>query len=121
MTLSKPDALPFTVKQISKVLIKMISLYDNEVLYYFYLSYNVAAIQWTTLCHKNQMTTRVITLWRVHLTSLTTSMSTICFLIEIMFILKKINSNSKGSYDKQNFTLVVISYEIYETRQRLVS
>ena len=27
----------------------------------------------------------------------------------------------KGSYDKQNLTLVVISYEIYETRQRLVS
>ena len=27
----------------------------------------------------------------------------------------------KWSYDKQNLTLVVISYEIYETRQRLVS
>ena len=27
----------------------------------------------------------------------------------------------KGSYDKQNLTLVVILYEIYETRQRLIS
>ena len=26
----------------------------------------------------------------------------------------------KGSNDKQNLTLVVLSYEIYETRQRLV-
>ena len=29
-------------------------------------------------------------------------------------------SNFKGSYDKKNFTLVVISYEIYETRRELV-
>ena len=37
------------------------------------------------------------------------------------FTLKGIKSHLKGSYDKQNFTLVVISYEIYETRRRLVS
>ena len=43
------------------------------------------------------------------------------FLIEIMLHLKVIKSHFKGSYDKQNLTLVVISYEIYETRQRLVS
>ena len=32
------------------------------------------------------------------------------FLIEIMFILKAIKSHFSGSYDKQNLTLVVISY-----------
>ena len=30
-------------------------------------------------------------------------------------------SHFRGSYDKQNLTLVVISYKIYETCQRLVS
>ena len=44
-----------------------------------------------------------------------------CFLLEILSILKAIKSDFKGCYDKQNLTLVVISYEIYETRQRLVS
>ena len=34
------------------------------------------------------------------------------FLIEIMFVSKAINSHFKGSYDKLNFTLVAISYEI---------
>ena len=31
------------------------------------------------------------------------------------------NHHLKGSYDKQNLALVVISDEIYVTRQRLVS
>ena len=57
------------------------------------------AIQWITSCHKNRMTTRIITLRRVYVTSLTTSMSTMYFLIEIMFILKSIESHCKGSYD----------------------
>ena len=35
--------------------------------------------------------------------------------------LKAIKSHFKESYDKQNLTLVVISYDIYETRRRLVS
>ena len=35
----------------------------------------------------------------------------------IMFILKAIKSHFKGSYDKQNLTLEVISFEIYETRE----
>ena len=43
------------------------------------------------------------------------------FLIEIMIILKAMKFHLKGSYDKQNLTQVVISYEIYETRQRLIS
>ena len=54
------------------------------------------------------MPTRIITLWRVHITSLTTSVSTMRFLIEIMFVLKAIKSHFKGSYDKQNLTLVLI-------------
>ena len=63
------------------------------------------------------MTTRVITLWRVHVTSLTTSVSTIRYLAEIMFIFEGDKVPFEVSYDKQNLTLVVISYEIYETRQ----
>ena len=69
--------------------------------------------------HKNRVTTRLIALWRVHVTSLATSVSTKRFLIEIMFNLKAIYP-VKESYDKHNLTLVVISYEIYETRQRFV-
>ena len=56
------------------------------------------------------MTTRVIIPWSEHVTSLTTSVSTVGYLIELMFILKVIKSHFKGSYDKQNLTLVVISY-----------
>ena len=77
------------------------------------LSYDVAVIQWITSCHKNRMTTRVITLWHVHVASLTTSMSTMRFLIEIMFILKAIKSHCKGSYDHPNLTLVVISWSFH--------
>ena len=76
---------------------------------------------WLTSCHKNHNTTHVITLWRVCVTSLTTFVSTMRFLIEFMLIFKAIKSYFKGSYDKQNLTDVVISYEIYETRRRLVS
>ena len=47
-------------------------------------------------------------------------MSTMRFLLEILSILKAINLFLE-SYDKKNLTLMVISYEIYETRQRLVS
>ena len=75
---------------------------------------------------QNRRTTRVIILWRVDVTSLTTSMSTMRFLITffvigIMFILTAIKSHFQGSYDQQNLTPVVILYEIYETRPRLVS
>ena len=105
--------------------IRLISFSQNYNLQSFIqsqnLSYDVAVIQWKTSCHKNRMTTRVITLWRIHVTSLTTSVSTMRFLLEIVFILKAIKSHFKGSYNKQNLTLMVISYEIYETRQRLVS
>ena len=43
------------------------------------------------------------------------------FSIEIISTFKAIDPHLKQSYDKQNLTLVVISYEIYETRRRLVS
>ena len=85
------------------------------------LSYDVPVIQWITSCHKNCITTCIITLRSKDVTSLTTSVSTLCFLIEIVFVLMAIKSSFKGSYDKKNLTLVVISYEIYETHQRLVS
>ena len=45
----------------------------------------------------------------------------IVFLIEIMIILNAIKSHFKGSADKRNLTLVAMSYEIYESRRRLVS
>ena len=82
---------------------------------------DVAVIQWITLCHKNHMIKHVITHWFIHVTSLTTSLSAIHFLIEIKLILNAIKSHFKGSYDKQHLTFVVISYEIYETHQRFVS
>ena len=65
-------------------------MYDNI------LSHDVAVIPWKASCHKNRMTTCGITLWRVYVTSLTTSVSTMHFLSEIMFILKAINSQLKG-------------------------
>ena len=43
---------------------------------YIFLSYDVAVFQWITSCHKNRMTTRVITLLREYITSLTTSVTT---------------------------------------------
>ena len=46
------------------------------------------------------------------------SVSAMLFLLEIMFISKAIKSHFKESYDKQNLTLVVSSYEIYETHVR---
>ena len=50
------------------------------------LSYDVAVIQWIMSCHKNRMITRVITLWRVDVRSLTMSVSTMRLLAEIMLI-----------------------------------
>ena len=38
-----------------------------------------------------------------------------------MSTFKAIKSHLKQSYDKQNLTLMIIAYEIYETRQRLIS
>ena len=80
------------------------------------LSYDVAIFLRIMSCYKNHMTAHEITLWRVHVTSLTTALSTMCF--------HSNNVHFKGykmSYDKQNLTLMVISYEIYEIRRRFVS
>ena len=86
-----------------------------------YLSYDIAVFQWLMSYHKYPMTAHVITLWHKHATSLTMSVSAMSFLIEIVFILKEIKSHFKGSFDKDNLTLVGISYEIHETWQSLVS
>ena len=80
-----------------------------------------AVIQWIMSFHKNRMTTRVITLWYVHAMSLTRIVSVMCFLIEMMLFLKAVESQFKGSYDKQNFTLVLKSYGIWETCRNFVS
>ena len=55
------------------------------------LSYDVAVVHWITSCHKNHMTKRVITLKRVYVRPLTTSVSTMRFDSELMFILKAKN------------------------------
>ena len=60
------------------------------------LSYDVAVIHWITSCHKNRMTTRVITLWCKYVTSQITSVSTMLFLLEILSISKTIKFNLKG-------------------------
>ena len=86
-------------------------LRNHSIRFRFILSYDVAVIQWITSRHKNRRTICVITLWHVSVTSLTMSVSTMHFLIEIMFILKAEKSHFKGLYDKQNLTFMVISYE----------
>ena len=83
------------------------------------------------------MTTRYIT-FGVYMQRHNDIRDNVAFSIEIMFTLKDVKFNDMGSdcigswsllifllfkwsYDKQNLTFVVISYEIYETRLRLVS
>ena len=60
------------------------------------LSHDIAVIWWITSCHKNHMTTRVITLWGVDVTSLTRSVLTMRFLLEILSSLKAIKSIFKS-------------------------
>ena len=72
----------------------------NSVLY-MCLSYDIAVIQWITSCHKNHMITHVKTRWCIQVTSLTTSMSAVHFLNEVIFILKVIKCHFKGSYDNR--------------------
>ena len=47
--------------------------------------------------------------------SLAMTVSAMHFIIEIIFILNKIKSHFKGLYDTQYLTLIVISYNVYET------
>ena len=67
----------------------------------------------------NVITTRVLTLRREHLRHADVRDNN-AFFVEILSTLKAIQSSFERSYDKQNITLVVISYEIYQTRRRLV-
>ena len=70
------------------------------------------------------MITRIITLLRECVTSLTAFVSIMHFHVELMFILKAIKCCFNWSYDKRNLRFlrvfiptlirVVISYEIYE-------
>ena len=71
---------------------------ENHMTEKFFLSYDVAVIQYITSCHKNHINTRVKTLWREHVTSLTTSMSAMRFLNNVHFEGDKFNF--KGSYNK---------------------
>ena len=62
------------------------------------------------------MATRVITLSAGTSNVMTTSVTTIHFLLK-QSTLKVIKSSFEKSDDKQNITLVVISYEINQTRR----
>ena len=84
------------------------------------LSYNVPVIQWIMSSQKSCEQTCNNTLAHTH--NIIDSVHFSNVFLEIMFILKVIKSHFRGSYDKQNLTLgelVIILYEIYETRQRL--
>ena len=81
--------IPYMSSKISNTVYKTSYMLDKG------FSYDVADIQWITSCQKNRMTTRVTTLWRVNVTSLTTSVSAMRFLFEIVFILKAIKFHSK--------------------------
>ena len=59
------------------------------------------------------MTTRALTLSVGTSNVMTTSVTTMHFSLKKMSTLKAIKSHFERSYDKQNITLVVISYEIY--------
>ena len=65
------------------------------------LSYDVTFIQRITSCHKNGMTTRVITLARRR-NAIDNFRVNNAFLIQIMIILRAIKFHFKGSYEKQN-------------------
>ena len=70
-------------------------------------SYDVAIIRWYDHTCNNILARTRNVIYNAH--------SAMRFLLEILFILKAIKSHFKGSYDKENFTLVTISYEFYET------
>ena len=68
----------------------------------------------------NVMTTHVLTLSAGTSNVMMKSVTTMHFSLKKMSNLKAIKSHFERSYDKQNITLMVISYEIYQTCQRLV-
>ena len=91
---------------------------DSKVCVIFNSSYDITVIQWIMSCHKNGMTTCVITLWCIRIMSLTLSVSTVHFLVERKFSLAVIKPFFEELCNKQNLTFMVISYE---TRRRLIS
>ena len=85
-----------------------------------YLSYDVAVIQCITSCHKTYDNTCNNTLARRHNVTDHVRVND-AFLIDIMINPKAITFHFKRAYDQKNLTLAVVSYEIYETRRRLIS
>ena len=81
------------------------------------LSYDVAVLQWITSCDHTRNST-----WARIRNAIDNVGVSNAFLFDtcIMFNLKLRKSQCKGSYDKQKLTLMIISYEIYETFPRLV-
>ena len=77
--------------------------YSTDIFYDFTARYKIKMfiIHVSRRCYSvdnvviNRMTTRVITLWRVYVTRLTTSLSTMCFLLDILSILKAKESTFK--------------------------
>ena len=65
------------------------SSFKPHFMYILYSSDEIAVIQWIT-CSKNRVNARVIPFWSVHVTSLTTSVSSMRFLVEIMIIVNAI-------------------------------
>ena len=84
------------------------------------LSSDVSVIQWIMSCHKNRMTTRYITYLREQVTSWRGPCQP-CIFCWPSVNFKGDKIQFKVFYDKQNLTLMVISYEISETCQRLFS
>ena len=60
------------------------------------LLYNAAVTEWITSCHKFRMVKHVIMIWREHVTSLPTFMSTMPFPIKIMPISMAIKASFNG-------------------------
>ena len=85
--------------------VSQVSIGNGTLILQIFLSYDVPVIQRIASCYKNRMNTRVITLWWVDATSLTTSVSTMRFLAEIMLILWAIKSHLK-SHMINSLTLV---------------
>ena len=60
---------------------RVVLIFDYFFIYHF-LSYEIAIIQWITSCHKDYMATRVIILWCVHVTSLTSACQPCVFVLK---------------------------------------
>ena len=68
-------------------------------------------------CQKNRM---IACNERVSFMLLTTSVSIMLFIIEILFILYETKSDFQGSYDKQNLTLAEGSFHKFHMQRLIV-